>query len=614
MRKQERYHRRGALLLAAALLTAVLLGALAAAGQDAARATSPAASPSGGAGPATLRIGWDSEPDNLNPFLAVSSPSDYEVMQLQYDWLVGFDAATLQPRPALATSWSGSPDGKAWTFKLRPGVKWSDGQPFTAEDVAWTFNTIIRQGANVFSAPVQFIDKVVVVDPLTVEFRCSQPKADILRMNVPILPEHVWSKLSTKAMFTSFQNPAPVVGTGPFQVVKWVKGNDIQLKVNRYYWGPKPRVDQVVFSYYPNPQSMVWDLKSKNVSAIVDPPVAQFKALGANKGIQSIAANQDYLTQLYFNCDQSKQSQGNPVLRDPAFRRALNYAIDTQRIVSLAYGGLALPGTSLMPPGYGSVPWHWDPGAAAYTYDPAKATQLLAAAGYKNVGGVLLDKQGKPITLRLLTRAQSPAEQAAGKLIVGWFRAIGITVRLQVLDEGSLNAAIYATNGKGQLAPDFDMVIWWMGGNPDPGFLLSLETSDSIGYWGVTYWGNKAYDKLWLQQMTTIDQEARKQIIWKMQQLYYAESPAIVLAYPEVPQAYSTDWQGWVRSPSTGGVIDTAFNYDTYVGVRPAGDDATGSASRAWLAPVIIGGAVVVLALAFLLWRARRRHASESDQ
>jgi peptide/nickel transport system substrate-binding protein len=260
------------------------------------------------------------------------------------------------------------------------------------------------------------------------------------------------------------------------------------------------------------------------------------------------------------------------------------------------------------------VPWHWDPGAAGYTYDPAKATQLLAAAGYKNVGGVLLDKQGKPITLRLLTRAQSPAEQAAGKLIVGWFRAIGITVRLQVLDEGSLNAAIYATNGKGQLAPEFDMVIWWMGGNPDPGFLLSLETSDSIGYWGVTYWGNKAYDKLWLQQMTTTDQEARKQIIWKMQQLYYAESPAIVLAYPEVPQAYSTDWQGWVRSPSTGGVIDTFFNYDTYVGVRPAGDDATGSASRDWLAPAIIGGAVVVLALAFLLWRARRRPAAESDQ
>ncbi|HET6496918.1 MAG TPA: ABC transporter substrate-binding protein, partial [Thermoleophilia bacterium] len=136
------------------------------------------------ASPVTLRIGWTNDISSLNPFLGLVSPSDYETYQLNYDFLVGFDAATLDPEPALATEWSVSDDGLVWTFKLREGVTWSDGEPFTAEDVAFTLNLIVEQGANSYSSNVLFIDEAVVIDDYTVEVRCSDPKADMLATGI----------------------------------------------------------------------------------------------------------------------------------------------------------------------------------------------------------------------------------------------------------------------------------------------------------------------------------------------------------------------------------------------------------------------------------------------
>ena len=569
-------------------------------------------SPSAANEPLTLRVGWTDDISNLNPFLGLVSPSDFEVYQLNYDFLVGYDPATLEPSPALAESWSVSDDGLVWTFTLRNGVTWQDGEPFTADDVAFTINYIVEQGANSYTSNAMFIDKAVAIDDYTVEVRCTDPKADMLGMALPILPKHIWSKIDPNEAFTKFPNKAPVIGTGPFQVVEWKRGDYVRMKANKNYWGGAPTVDALLFTYYTNPDSMVFDLESGGQDVIVNVPEAQFQGLGDQAGIKTVAANQGFVEQLFFNCYQGDSSKGAPVLRDPAFRRALNYAVDKEQLVKLAFSGFGAPGTTVIPPGYTAFPWHWDPGTDAYPFDLQMAAEALDAVGYADANGDgIRESKGKPIRLRLLARTQSPGEQRAAKLIAGWFKDIGIDVKLSVVDEGIFLDRIYNVNEAGDYAPDFDMLLFWTGSGPDPGMTLSFDTSQQIGYWGVSYWGNKRYDDLWNSQSTTIDREARKAIVWEMQQLVTEQSPYVTIVNTRLLQAYrADDWTGWVRSPAEGGVVMTWFNHDTYVDLQPTAVVATDTGAS-WLLPAVLG-VVGVLAVAGITALSIRRRGRKS--
>ena len=597
--------RASILLLAATILLG--LGATASPAEE---------SPSPPAGPLTLRIGWTNDLTSLNLFLGGLSPSDFEAYQLNYDFLVGFDAATLDPKPALATSWSVSDDGLVWTFELRRDVTWSDGEAFTAEDVAFTINFIVEQGANFYSSNVMFIDEAVAIDDDTVQVRCTDPKADMLGTGLLILPEHIWSKVGMKAAFSKFQNPAPIVGTGPFQVVEWKRGDYVRMQANKSYWGGAPTVDELLFTYYTNPDSMVYDLESGKQDVIVNVPEAQFEKLSQDSKIATIAANQGFVEQLFFNCYQDGASKGAPVLRDPAFRRALNFAVDKKKLVTLGFSDLAISGTTVIPPGYTAFPWHWDPGAEAFPFDLEMAAAALDEAGYTDGDGDgVREADGKPISLHLLARSQSPGEQRAAKLIAGWFEDIGIDVKLSVVDEGVYLDTIYNVNEAGDLAPDFDMLLYWTGSGPDPGMTLGFETSDQIGWWSVAYWGSKDYDDLWDEQSTTIDRQARKAIVWEMQKLVNDESPYITIVDTRVLQAYrADDWTGWVTSPVDGGVVMTWYSHDTYVNLKPSEAEAV-EAGSSWMLPVVlvVVGIAAVAVVAILLVRRRGRKSVEVE-
>ena len=155
----------------------------------------------------TFRVGWLLEPDNLNPFIGLLG-QDYEIWHLNYDFLVGFDAKDLSPKPELAESWTVSPDGKTWTFKIRQGVKWQDGEPLTAKDVAFTYNYIVKNDLQTLAIYTGGITGAVATDDYTVDITTEKPKSNMLAMVVPIIPEHIWSKVSGKAATTTLPEQA----------------------------------------------------------------------------------------------------------------------------------------------------------------------------------------------------------------------------------------------------------------------------------------------------------------------------------------------------------------------------------------------------------------------
>ena len=556
-----------------------------------------------------LQVGWYQNLDNLNPFIGYQNVS-YDVYRLNYDYLVNYDPATLRPIPGLATSWQHSADGTVWTFHIRKGVTWQDGQPLTARDVAFTFNWIVDNHMSAYTTYTTGIRHVTTPDDYTAVFTCAKPKAGILQMWVPIIPQHIWGKMTPSEAQNKFQNPPPVIGSGPFQVVEWKKGQYVRMVANKHYWNGAPKVDELLFRIYTNQETIAADLKQGSIQ-YADVAPAQYQTFLHDPAWTAHKAVDDSFEDIGFNC-YTGPSLGNPVLKDERFRNALNWAIDRAKIAAIAYNGAAIPATSFLPSDYWKPPldYHWTPAAnRAYSYDPAKAKALLDAAGYRDTNGDgVRDYRGKPITLRLWSVTEKNEYVTTGKLVAGWLRDIGLRVTLATMDDGSLSAHIYNTV-KGRFTPDYDLFVWGWGGDFDPGFLLSIFLTSQINGWSDCAWSSKAYDALFARQDQQIDPAQRLQTIYRMEQMIYQQTPYISYVYPETLQVYdTTHWTGWVNQPAGSGTVNNVW---TYLRVAPKPAAATASSNTPWIAAIVAAALVVVAALIWVRARRRRGPAAE---
>jgi peptide/nickel transport system substrate-binding protein len=593
------------LALAAILACGVIWGITTAAGAS--------SSPSPSAAKIVLKVGNTQDVDSLNPFIGYSVPA-YEVYHLNYDMLTGYkpngDVA-----PEIADSWSNTPDFLTWTFKIHPGINWQDGVPLTAKDVAFTYNYIIQNDLSAFSTYTVNMKKAVAVDDTTVKFYLTKPKANILRMWIPIVPEHIWSKISGKAASNSFQNNPPIIGSGPFQTVEFKKSGFTRMVAYKGYWKGAPKIDELIFENYTNQDTMTMDLKAGNLDVAFGVPVAQFNALKSEPGIKAQAADQKYLVELAFNAYASPNSQANPVLQDIKFRQAVSWAVDKSKIVATCMGGYADVGQSVLVP---STDDAWTPtDTEKFAYDPEKAKQLLDAAGYKdsNGDGVREDKQGKPIKLRLWTRSESPEQQRAGKLIAGSFESIGIGIELAVMNDGSISDGIWTYKGS-TYAPNYDLFIWGWSGNIDPDYMLADFITSQIEMWNDCCWSDKQYDSLYQQQASEMDAAKRKDQVTQMQQIFYQQAPYAVLYYPKALIAYNTaKWEGWVPYPSSNGlVVLSGDNIDSYRLVHPVvatADSTSKSSSTTYIVIGVIVAIIVILLVVVLVRRGRGRELTE---
>jgi peptide/nickel transport system substrate-binding protein len=506
-----------------------------------------------------LRSGYMREIESLNP-MVIWSVAAYELMNLNYNYLMSWDE-DMNVIGELAHSWTVDDSGTFWTFFLEEGVTWHDGEPFSADDVKFTFEYIRDNELGYFYDYVASMEEIEVVDEHTVTIRTDEPIAWMPQILVPIFPEHIWSEVDPADAESDFANDNPV-GTGPFQVVEHRKGEYTRMAVNEDYFKGRPALDEVIFIIYANTDMMVEALKQGELDIISGVPGAQFKALeeANDPDIMVLNADSPSFSELSINVWDDPDSQGNPLLLDREVRVAMEYAIDRQEIIDVALMGYGEVGSTLVPPLFEF--WHLDLGDDFRAYNPQMAVDILEAAGYSpGPDGIMASADGEPLDFTLLLRSESPDNQKMGTMIKDMLEEVGIAITVSVIDEGTLTDRIY--DG------DFDMFIWGWYVDVDPSSILKIATTDEIMSWSDCFYSNPVYDEMHIVQQRTMDMNERQAMIHEMQRIFYEDAPYIMLSYDPELQAYRTDrYEGWVRNPRTGPVIYTNV-IDSYEQLRP---------------------------------------------
>lgn len=511
-----------------------------------------------------LRAGTDQKIKSLNPYAAVVV-AEYEAFTLNYDLLVNFGQNN-EPVPGFAASWTQSADGNTWTFKIQPGLKWSDGTPATSEDARWTYQTMLDATAKEVTLGSGYLDgylpaagvtSVTAPDPETLVVTTEFPSTLILYVYAPILPRHVWEKVPLDDIASgAWTNPPPVVGTGPYQAVETKEGNFTRFVKNPNWRGAALGADEVILTTFASSDTMVQALRNGEIDYARGIAPDQFTALKGQPNIVTAEGASNGYTELAFNCYSRNGGviegggASTMALQDPAFRDALGYAIDEDELVAKVLGGYGLPGSTIIPPFHAR--WHVPP-ANPRTFDIEKAKSLLDAAGYKlDADGRRLDKEGKPITLRLTWPDSEPEDGTAAQFIAAWFGQLGIKVDASVTEEGQLIDQLLPPEADGKA--QFDMFIWGWVGDPDPNSLLKFFLADEIGVSSDSFYENPKYDALYDAQRKESDEAKRKELLTQMQELIYVEAPYHVLYYDSQLDAYRTDrFTNWKNQPAANG-------------------------------------------------------------
>jgi peptide/nickel transport system substrate-binding protein len=530
--------RRSALQRAGFLLTAASVPSLLA-------ACGGSSGSGGGGGARIFRVGSTLEVDSLNPFVATND-SAFFVNRYMYPYLVGNDDQ-LRVVPDYAKSWRLVDGGRKIVFDLTPGGRWSDGKPLTAEDAAWTIETILRYGRTTTankSGSLEGVKRARAVGTDTLELIFEQPLAPGLAnlVNIPILPKHVWQQVATGRgdRITSFATKVPIVCGGAFTVESNATKQSTILKRNEGFYGPRPHVESFGIRFYGTSDAVIEALRQGELDGVTLPASRAIASLERDARIRVYDAPGLFISYVMFNSNPRKTAHRE--LLEPDVRRALYHAIDCQRITDDVYSGKGTLGASVIPPA--SVTWH-DEAIQAVSFDVDEANALLDAAGLRRGAGGVRVADGQPMRYELL-RAQAEAGRVCEIVQEGW-REVGVDVKIRPMDPNALLAAIMAPDGK---YLDYDVAQWSWAVPPDPDYLLSAFTTGAYGGLSDSAFSSPEYDRLYQEQRQETDERKRQQLVYRMQQILFEQLPYLVLLYRNGLGAAQASWEGLNAGPS----------------------------------------------------------------
>ena len=476
-------------------------------------------------GTVTIPIGAD---PTLNPWSPNAFVESLFINRVLFDGLTK-PGKDLAPAPDLAESWTTAPDGLSWTFKLRSGAKWSDGKPFTADDVAFTFNDIVlkkelgAQNAASYSA----VKTVTVVDAATVRFDLSRKFAALpsfLAYNAGIVPKHVLAADPLKT--TSFNKGVPV-STGPFKVEKYTSGQSVTLVRNESYFGPKPYLDKVVFTVVADPNTQIAQALSGDLQIMILDNKAAVERVKSASGLVVVSRP---LVQYYW----LSLNQTDPRFTDVRVRQAFVQAIDRQAIiksVELGYGSIA---NSPITPALAA---YYDPSLASkYPFDQAKAKDLLAQAGWTPGPDGVLQKGGQPFRFTMDV-GQRGVLEPVNALIQQDLKKIGVIADLNTME---WNAYIQKVVVRREYTAS---VNWWTYPS-DPDVFPYYHSSAAGKGFNIPGYQDPKLDDLLVQGQSAGDLESRK-AVYKQLQAYTSETlPYLFLWYPQEIDVLSDSLKG----------------------------------------------------------------------
>ena len=502
-------------------------------------------------------VGQRSEPKTLNPVTATDAISR-EVFERLHADLIEINRASQKTEPALAKSWKISPDGRTFTLNLRKGIRFSDGHPFDADDVVFSFTVYLDEAVGSPQRDLLIIDgkpiTIAKLDQYTVRFSLPRPYAAAERLfdSFAILPRHILEKPYREGKFVQAwplnAPPSEVVGLGPFRMKQYVPGQRLVLERNPYYWKSDrenhrlPYLDEIVFLFVGSEDAQVMRFEAGETDIITRLSAENYTLLSkeqskARSQLADLGPSLEY-NFLVFNLNDLAGKKFDSMTRkqiwfqDLRFRQAVSAAVDRDSIVRLVYGtrGTALWGNV----GPGNKMWV-NQSLPHPQRSLETARQLLKSAGFSwNASGQLFDRSGQPVEFSIVTSSSNAQRMKMATLIQDDLSQLGMQVHVVPLDFRAMIDRVFQSF-------DYEAAIMGLGGgdaDPNPEMNVWLS-SGSTHLWHMgesqpaTAW-EREIDQLMNEQMVSLNYEKRKKLYDRVQQIVSEQLPFIFLATPNI--------------------------------------------------------------------------------
>jgi peptide/nickel transport system substrate-binding protein len=607
-------------VLAGGMIVAIAGGAMA-------QTATPAAAPT------VFTFADTQEPSSLNPLVGYEG-TDYTFWAINYNLPIEFSAKDFSPdlEHSIVTSVDTSSDGMTFTYHMRSGMKWSDGQPFTANDVAWTLNFYKKYEIANYISDLALMDKATATDDATFVMTTTRPTSVYSGATVfmydYILPEHIWGKYEDDPKGAKGLANVPSVGSGPYIITDYKQGQSVTLEKNPDYWGLAvgltPTYDKIVYLIYNNEDAEAAALQNGEIdfgffnsgnilNTLRGKPHVSVRG-GLLPRFEEIGINTGSAYQTNPAGGFTPHGDGAHALTDPAVRRAIRQAVDDKTIVDKVLLGYGIPADSPVQPGATTGDWNPTP-EQALPFDIDAANASLDAAGYAmGSDGVRIDPfNGKPLEFRYYTRNKDQNTIETAPFVKDWLAEIGIKIDISTFSDGALEKQVEAGT--------YDLFDWDWFPNPDPNYILGVFTCDqrppAAGVYknSDSYYCNPKFDALFAKQLHTTDPTARTAIVHQMQSILYDDEPYVTLYYNQTLEGYRTDHvTGFSPQPADTATVkgDALATYGpfSFISIRPvvgsssSSADAKGASATVW---IVLTGVVAVLVGSIVLSRRRRR-------
>lgn len=460
------------------------------------------------------------EPRTLNPVL-VADPISDQLSHLVFNGLTKVDPDTAEPVGDLAKGWDVSEDRLTYTFYLRDGVTWQDGQPFGARDVVFTYDLMMNEKARSprYSRLVERIRRVTATDQSTVEFELVQPDAAFLMTlaTFGIVPEHMLSDVLPEELVTDPFGLSTAVGTGPFTLQQWARGDRIVFRRNDRYFNGKPAVEQYVFKLVSAPQDLVSGLKDGSIDWAQLPP--DLAAAAETVGVRVDRLPSFDMTYVALQLDPTKSK----LFLDTRVRQALLLALDRQQLLDQFWGGQGKVADGTLPP----ASWAYASSKTTYRQNLVEAVRLLDEAGW-NVGpDGIRAKDGVPLRFNLTTNGDDAGRRQIAEWLIQSWRALGVEAQPDYESWSSVRQRVVGTR-------QFDALLVGYRWDVDPD-QTALWSSDSFfdGF-NIGHYANTDVDTLLAKALASGNANERTQLYAQIQDLVMRDLPVLPLAFPDL--------------------------------------------------------------------------------